>query len=86
MSELDEARSHFEQQWRRMRASIGSELGGPKVWNWRWAALITAVAGGVALGLAWKRKRVSRIGPGYSRSGRRQTDAEDIRLDGIEGE
>ena len=86
MNDLDAARSRFEQQWRRMSASLETEFGRSPGSNWRWSVLITAAAGGVVLGIAWKKIRRSRLKSGSNDVGRVRADDDGIRLGRIEGE
>ena len=59
MTELQEARSQFEAEWRRLRTSIENEVGLSRRWSWGWAATVTSLAAGVALGYALNRRRRS---------------------------
>jgi len=86
MNDLDEARSRFEHQWRRMSASLEAEFGRSPGSNWRWAVLITATASGLALGIAWKRRRRSGVESRKRKVDRLRADDEAIRLGGDEGE
>ena len=86
MNDLDEARSRFEHQWRRMSATLETEFGRSPGRNWRWVVLITAAASGVTLGIAWKRKRRSSMESGTSEVGRLRAADEGIRPGQIEGE
>ena len=60
MSDLQRARNHFEAEFRRVQASIEEEVGIARRWTWGWAATITAVAAGVALGYAFNSNRRSK--------------------------